>query len=301
MNRPTVVPRLFPGQCAVFLLASALVIPAVAQQSQPAGSDSQSTPPAAQQTSASSASSSTANTDKEGFWGHMNPMARKKWVKKRLDPINDRLTELDQVNAKNASDIKDVDARAQAGIQHAQSTADAANQAATAAANQAQNANNIAQNATGQEDRLNTEVSGLDQYKQISDVEIPFRGGSPVLTEDARGQLDQIAANLAGQHGYIIEMEARAPGAGSAGIQSSQRLAESIQRYMVTEHQIPVYRIHYVALGNTPPAAAEGDDSAKPERVRKSTVHIRLMQNSLAAQDSTSPHGVASTTGAERP
>ena len=135
-------------------------------------------------------------------------------------------------------------------------------------ANQAQNANNIAQNATGQEDkRLNTEVSNLDQYKQISDVEIPFRGGSPVLTEDARGQLDQIAANLAGQHGYIIEMEARAPGAGSAGIQSSQRLAESIQRYLVTEHQIPVLiGCTLWHLGNTPPAAAEGDDSAKPER-----------------------------------
>jgi outer membrane protein OmpA-like peptidoglycan-associated protein len=230
----------------------------------------------------------------------MNPMARKKWVKKRLDPINDRLTELDQVNAKNASDIKDVDARAQAGIQHAQSTADAANQAATAAGNQAQNANNVAQGATGHVDRLNTTVNGLDQYKQISDADIPFRGGSPVLSEDARAELDQMAANLAGHQGYIIEMEARSPAAGSAGIQSSQRLAESIERYMVTEHQIPVYRMHFVALGNTPPAAAEGDDS-KPERVRKSTVHVRLMENSLAAQDATSPHGVASTTGAERP
>jgi len=71
-----------------------------------------------------------------------------------LDPINDRLTELDQVNAKNASDIKDVDARAQAGIQHAQSTADAANQAATAAGTQAQNASNVAQGASGHVDKL---------------------------------------------------------------------------------------------------------------------------------------------------
>ena len=300
MKRATVVPSLFPGQCAVLLLASALVVPAVAQQSQPSSSDSQSTPPpAAQQTSPSSASSSTANTDKEGFWGHLNPMARKKWVKKRIDPINDRLTELDQVNAKNANDIKDVDARAQAGIQHAQSTADAANQAATAAGNQAQNANNIAQGASGHVDQLHNTVNGLDQYKQISDVDIPFRGGSPVLSEDARGQLDQMAANLAGHQGYIIEIEARSPGAGAAGIQSSQRIAESVQRYLLTEHQIPVYRMHYVALGNTPPA--EADENGKPGRVRKSTVHIRLMENSLAAQDSTSPHGVGSTTGAERP
>jgi hypothetical protein len=140
--------KAFPGQCAVALLASALVVPAVAQQT----SEPQSTPPAA----TSQQPSSPANampSDKEGFWGHVNPFARKKWVKKRLDPINDRLTELDQVNAKNATDIKDVDARAQAGIQHAQSTADAANQAATAAGTQAQGASTIAQGASGHVDQ----------------------------------------------------------------------------------------------------------------------------------------------------
>ncbi len=67
---------------------------------------------------------------KEGFWGRVYPFARKKWVKRQIDPINDRLSELDEVNAKNAQDIKDVDARAQAGIQKAQSAADAANQLA---------------------------------------------------------------------------------------------------------------------------------------------------------------------------
>jgi hypothetical protein len=52
----------------------------------------------------------------------MNPMARKKWVKRQTDPINDRLTELDEVNAKNTKDIQDVDARAQAGIKQAPPT-----------------------------------------------------------------------------------------------------------------------------------------------------------------------------------
>ena len=290
MTRPYVIPSL--------LLASALVIPAVAQQSQPAASDSTSTPPPAAQSTTQSAASA-ANTDKEGFWGHMNPLARKKWVKRRLDPINDELTELDQVNAKNASDIKDVDARAQSGIRHAQETADAANQQATAAGNTAQNASNLAQGASGHVDSLNTTVNGLDQYHQISDVDVPFRSGSPVLSEAARGQLDDLATNLAGHQGYIIEMEARSPAAGAAGIQSSQRLAESIERYLLTEHQIPVYRMHFVALGNSPLVSA--DESTKPERVRKSTVHIRLMENSLAAQGSTSPHGVGSNAGAERP
>jgi len=280
--------KLSPGQCAVVLLASALVVPAVAQQTQPS-SDAQNTPPAATSQPPSSPSNAMPS-DKEGFWGHVNPFARKKWVKKRLDPINDRLTELDQVNAKNASDIKDVDARAQAGIQHAQSTADAANQAATAAGTQAQNASNVAQGASGHVDKLNTTVNGLDQYHQISDVDVPLHGA--VLSKDAKAQLDTLATSLAGHQGYIVEIEARAPGAGAVGIQNSQRLAESVERYLVTEHQIPVYRMHFVALGNAPIETAAAEPNAKPARIRTGSVHIRLMENSLAAQDSTSPHGM---------
>jgi outer membrane protein OmpA-like peptidoglycan-associated protein len=289
MRKQFRAPKLSPRQCAVVLLASAFVVPAIALQAQ-TSTQPQSAPPAA--TSQQPASPSNAMpSDKEGFWGHVNPFARKKWVKKRLDPINDRLTELDQVNAKNATDIKDVDARAQAGIQHAQSTADAANQAATAAGTQAQGASTIAQGASGHVDSINTTVNGLDQYHQISDVEVPFHG-SAILSKDAKAQLDTLATSLAGHKGYIVEIEARAPGAGAVGIQTSQRLAESVERYLVTEHQVPVYRMHFVALGNAPIVEPGADADSKPARVRKGSVHIRLMENSLAAQDSTPPHGM---------
>ena len=90
------------------------------------------------------------------------------------------------MNAKNAHDIQDVDARAQAGISKAQTTADAANQTATAAGVQAQNANGIAQNASGHVDQLNSTVKGLDQYHQVTDIDIAFRAGNPVLTADAK-------------------------------------------------------------------------------------------------------------------
>jgi outer membrane protein OmpA-like peptidoglycan-associated protein len=288
----------FPHQCAVLVLASAIGIPAYAQQAQTAG-ESQSTPPAATQQPSPEASSSL-NGPKEGFWGHVNPFARKKWVQKRLDPINDRLTELDQVNAKNARDIKDVDARAQAGIQQAQSSADKANQTATAAGSEAQNASNTAQQASGHVDQLNTTVNGIDQYHSITDLDVAFRPGTSMLTSDSRQKLDQLAAGLTGRNGYILEMEAHSPASGSVGIQSSERLAEAVKRYLVTEHQIPVYRLHSVALGNAQ-ESTPGDENAKPMRIRSSSVHIRLMENSLAAQAAASPQSAAASTGAERP
>ena len=283
----------FPSQLAILLLASAVGIPALAQQAQPTGT-AQDTPPsmAQQQTSASP----SITPAKEGFWGRINPWARKKWVKKKTDPINDRLTELDGLNAKNSKDIQDMDGRAQAGIRQAQSAADAANQTATTAGTQAQQANTAAQSAAGHVDQLNGTVNGLDQYHQVTEAEVKFRGGTPILSADARKQLDDLAASVDGQHGYILDVEAHSPLAGSAGIQNSERLAEAVKRYLVTEHEIPVYRMHAVALGN---ARGNGEDDSV--RVRTSSVHVRLMENSLAAQGAAPPQGVASSTGAERP
>ena len=294
MRSKSTLRHLFPSQLAALLLASA-IIPAFAQQAQPTGTPQSAPPSTAQQQSTVSPSYKPA---KEGFWGRINPMARKKWVKRQTDPINDRLGELDEVNAKNARDIRDVDGRAQAGIRRAQSTADAANQAASAAGTQAQMAGNVAQGADIHVNQLNSTVNGLDQYHQVTEAEVVFHGGQPVLSAAARKQLDDLAASVVGHQGYILEVEAHSPAGGSVGIQNSERLAAVVKRYLVTEHQIPVYRLHSVALGNAQMAAA-GDETTKP--VRTSTVHIRLMENSLAAQEIAPPHGAASAAGAERP
>jgi len=285
-------------QFAVLLLASAIALP-VCARAQSTG-DSQSTPPAAAEQQQPSPEAQPLTQPKEGFWGRVNPFARKKWVKKQLDPINDRLSELDEVNARNARDIKDVDARAQAGIHQAQSTADAANQAAQAAGNQAQAANTAAQQASGHVDAINTTVNGLDQYHSITDLSVTFRPGTSVLTSDSRQKLDELASSLTGRQGYILEMEAHSPASGSVGISASERMAESVKRYLVEEHQIPVYRLHSVALGNAQVTTASDQDS-KPERIRTSSVHIRLMENSLAAQAGAQPQSASASTGAEQP
>jgi outer membrane protein OmpA-like peptidoglycan-associated protein len=292
MNTPSALSLSRSSLFATLALASALSLPAFAQDAQPAPQDNNAAtsqlPPAAVH--------STPAPAREGFWGRVNPFARKKWVKKQTDPINDRLSELDQVNAKNASDIQGVDSRAQAGIHQAQSAADAANQAATAAGTQAQQAQTTAMGASDHINALNGTVNGLDQYKPVTELDITFRSGQPLLSAAARKQLDDFAATLASQKGYILDVEAHSPLSGSAGIQSSERLGEAVNRYLVTQHDIPVYRMHMVALGN---AATSNDDSAA--RIRKSTVHVRLMENSLAAQGAPLPQGGTSSIGAERP
>ena len=157
VNKNTVT----PGSIAAILLAASLGSPVFAQNSPAASSAPQTSAP---QTSTTSTSTSGAATDSstyatgqplpeksnEGFWGKVNPLARKKWVNRQVAPVKDRLNELDQLTAKNANDIKDVDSRAQAGIHQAQSTADAANQQAQQASTQAGQAQQLAQQANTQ-------------------------------------------------------------------------------------------------------------------------------------------------------
>jgi hypothetical protein len=311
MKSDTASANPFANKLAVLLVASALAVPTLAQDAQ-AAQNAQGNPAAVAQDESAPTSAppppaaSQVPPPKEGFWGHLNPFATKKYVKKSTDPINDQLNELDEVNAKNAKDIRGVDGRAQSGIHQAQSTADAANQTATVAGNQAQQANSTAQSASSHVNQLNATVNGLDQYHPVNEVDVVFRGGQPVLSAAARKQLDDFAANVSGQQGYILEVEAHSPLAGSAGIQSSERLAEAVQRYLVTEHDIPVYRMHAVALGNA--VEASNGDSSKDERsnirddrsnrVRTSSVHIRLMENSLASNsNSAAPQAATSISG----
>jgi outer membrane protein OmpA-like peptidoglycan-associated protein len=287
-----------PGQAATIVLASAFVFSVSAVAQQPADTSSTPTPSATQPSP--SAQGNLSTPPKEGFWGRVNPFARKKWVNRQLDPVKGELNELDEVNAKNARDIKDVDARATAGIQKAQSTADSANQVATAAGQQAQQAGTIAGQASDKVNTVSGTVDGLDKYAEKNTVSITFRRGSTVLSNDAKQQLDDLATKLNGQQGYLLEVEAHTPAAGTTGIQSSERLAEAVKRYLVVQHEIPVYRMHAVALGNAPIAAADtGDTKATP--VKTSYVELRLMENSLAAQDGTTPRLNPSQTGAVQP
>ena len=284
---------------AALLLSGALVIPATAQS----GQTTQSNDPAA------ATSSSTINPNdsatyatgkplemqsKEGFWGHVNPLARKKWVNRQISPIKDRTNELDQLQAKNRNDIHDVDSRAQAGITKANSAAALADQHAQDASNRANTANTLAGNASSKTDALHGTVSGLDQYQEVSSTTVPFVAGHTVLGKTAKADLDDVATKLGAEKGYIIEVQ----GYSRSGVQTSQAMADSVVRYLVTEHQVPVYRIYKSGLGKN---TAKADEGEKP---LSNGVRVTLLHNSLATMDSATASNSTATprsTGVSNP
>ena len=270
---------------AVGLAALLAVVPGSAQStdaSSGAAAPAQTTSTATPDSTQSATGKPLSTKSNEGFWGHLNPLARKKWVNRQVNPVKDRVNELDGLTAKNASDIKDYDARAQAGISKAQSTADQANTQAQGASTQANQAQMLAAKANTQTGQINTTVSNLDQYQPITDTEIHFQPGQIQLNAKAKDALDQIASQLQGQKGYIVEVQGYSHARGQAGIATSQKISDAVVRYLVVDHQIPVYRIHLIALGNAP----IDSNATDTKQLRGSLVHVTLMHNSLAGMGS---------------
>jgi outer membrane protein OmpA-like peptidoglycan-associated protein len=273
------------------LLAVILAVPVFAQDNSATQTQS-----ATAQTAAQPATKADTATGKDplqpetrqGFWGKMNPFARKKYVARQTQPIRDRINELDELTASNTKAIKDTDARAQQGIQLASAKANEADQHAIDAGNRAQAAQ---QTATQAHTRLNTVekvVTNIDQYQPSAQTEIRFKPGQTVLSQAAKTALDEMATPLKGQRGYVVEVQGFASGHGQVAIANSQKMAESVVRYLALNHDIPIYRIYLVGMGNAPVPATSTEGEAKPKRITGGRVEVSLLKNDLEQLASTS-------------
>lgn len=253
----------------VTLLCSAVLVAAVFAQ-QPTSSSNDRPASATQQTSS------------QDFWDGeqpslgaliFHPMATKEYVRRHVQPIRDRINELDEITINDAKTIREVDARAQQGIQLASAKANAADEHATDAANKAQMAHQSLSALDPRITKAETVVGSLDQYKTGQQTEIRFRPGQMVLSKPAKDALDEMAGQLKGQRGYILEVQGFASGQGQAAIAASRKVADSVVRYLVLNHEIPEYRIYVLGMGN-----AATDSHAHGIRVEVSVMKNELEQ-----------------------
>ncbi len=269
------------------LLASCALLALTAFAQQSASSSSAQTSATASSTSAGPESIREPLTDPKptSFWDGddpnvvnlvSHPFARKAWIKRYLAPVRDRLNELDEITTEDSSRIKDIDSRSQRGIQLASEKADLATQHASDASTRAQAAQTSATQASTRVTGEEQIVSNLDQYRGTAQTEIRFRPGQTILSKQAKDALDEMAAPLKNQHSYVIEIHGFAAGRGQAAIATSQRMADSVVRYLVETHQVPVYRIFVVAMGDAP---LTGDSSTK--HISGGRVEINLLKNDL--------------------
>ena len=212
----------------------------------------------------------------------------KNYVKSQTTPLINKTNELDDLTAKNTRDIKDVDARAQAGIQAINAkTAEVERKTATAAQGATQ-AQQMADAANGRVSVLTNTVANLDNYHAVAETSVKFGFNKDVLTPKAKEALDQLAGNIASTKGYIIALEGGTDSVGPAdyNYDLSQRRANSVIQYLATKYSVPAHKIYVIGLGKDKPVESNKTSSGRADNRR---VDVRLMTNTVGGNQPATP------------
>jgi OmpA-OmpF porin, OOP family len=214
--------------------------------------------------------------------------ATKKYVRNTTAPIQAKVEEVGKQTTQNSQQIDDtrtqvkgVDEKAQNGISAAQERASSADQHAAAADQHAGLADQHAgdalnrANQVGDESRkglqtLQSTVAKIDDYKLQTEVTVPFGFGKAALTTSAKEDLDKIVGSVQSDKRFLISVEGFTDKTGSKEYNEalSRKRAEAVVEYLVTKHDIPIYRIHNIGLGEEKPVDAANSKSARAKNRR---------------------------------
>jgi OOP family OmpA-OmpF porin len=222
--------------------------------------------------------------------------ATKKYVRNTAAPIQAKVDQVGEQTNRNGQSIEDtrtqvkqVDEKAQSGISAAQeraSTADqhagaadqhagAADQHAGEAMNRATQAASSADQANRGLDGLRQVVSNIDDYKLQSSVAVPFKFNQYSLSPDAKQDLDKMVEEVKADKRFFIAVEGYTDNIGAKQYNEalSQRRADTVVQYLVAKHDIPIYRIHMIGLGDEKPVE-EGRNRAARAKNRRVEVKV---------------------------
>jgi outer membrane protein OmpA-like peptidoglycan-associated protein len=245
--------------------------------------------------------------------------ATKKYVRNTAAPIQAKVDQVGEQTNRNGQAIEDtrtqvkqVDEKAQSGISAAQeraSTADqhaqAADQHAGEAMNKANQAATSADNANKGIDNLRQAVSNvvanIDDYKLQSSASVPFKFNQAKLSTDSQADLDKLADQVKGDKRFFIAVEGYTDNSGSKDYNErlSQRRADTVVQYLVAKHDIPIYRIHMVGLGQEKPVDEGKNRAARAKNRRVEVKVFTADQVTLAANPS--DNTASRSTGSDAP
>ena len=143
----------------------------------------------------------------------------------------------------------------------------------------------------------NERISALDDYVPQTTTAVNFKVNSAVLSDEAKAKLDEIATRALNTKGYVIEVAGYTDsnGADQKNRILSQHRADSVIRYMVENHQIPLRRIITpYGYGKSNPVA---DNTTREGREQNRRVEIKLLVNKGLTQPA--PTIVRPTSGTE--
>jgi outer membrane protein OmpA-like peptidoglycan-associated protein len=222
--------------------------------------------------------------------------ATHKYVRYTTAPIQAKLDQVGEQASRNSQAVEDtkkrvseVDEKAQSGINAAQeraSTADqhaqTADQHAGDAMNKANQVGQTANQAVQSADQANRGLSSLrqvvaniDDYKLQSLANVGFKFNQYVLTTEAQEDLDKLAEGLKSSRRFFVAVEGYTDDIGNKEYNEvlSRRRANTVAEYLVAKHDIPIFRIHMIGLGEEKPVD-EGHN--REARAKNRRVEVRI-------------------------
>jgi outer membrane protein OmpA-like peptidoglycan-associated protein len=203
-------------------------------------------------------------------------------IQAKVDQVGTQTTQNTQQIEDTKGQLKQVDDKAQSGINAAQERASAADQHAAAADQHASDAMNQAKQATQMADanskdlnKLRDVVANIDDYKMQTAATVPFAFDKWALTPSAKEDLDGLATGLSADKRFVISVEGFTDSIGNRTYNEalSRKRADAVVTYLVAKHDIPIYRIHMIGLGEEKPVD-EGKDRAARAKNRRVEVKV---------------------------
>jgi outer membrane protein OmpA-like peptidoglycan-associated protein len=118
---------------------------------------------------------------------------------------------------------------------------------------------------------LRNVVANIDDYKLQTTVAVPFGFNKYELSADAKAELDTVAGEVKSGKRFFIAVEGYTDATGSKAYNEalSRRRADKVVAYLVAKHDIPIFRIHMIGLGQEKPVdeARNREARAKNRRV----------------------------------
>ena len=214
-------------------------------------------------------------------------------LKAQIDQDQQHIGDLDRRIATTAEKAADAQAKSTEALQLAIRAADTASQAARHAEAAGATARQAERDVERTDQRIDAAFSSLDSYRLAFSESIYFGFSESGLSKDEQPKLDRALSRLKAMKNYVIEIEGFADSAGDphANRELSRRRADSVVRYLVVEHGVPLRRISELGAGADFPRADNQTPNARRQNRRVDVRVFSLNQQAspIIAGDASKP------------
>jgi outer membrane protein OmpA-like peptidoglycan-associated protein len=111
----------------------------------------------------------------------------------------------------------------------------------------------------------------------LSDVAGRFEVDQATLGDDGKSKLDSVAGKLKSENASVyLEIEGHTDSSGPEGynLTLGQKRAETVRRYLNTQHGIPLHRMSVISYGESKPVA---DNGTREGRAQNRRVEVKVL------------------------